>query len=102
MTKHLKHAGAEVVEVASLSQAQELLRRPGSLDAIVADIVLPDGDSPDALRALEQERRVPVLYITSFPPDRFRSYGFAASDPQLLAKPFDQATLVKRLCALCA
>lgn len=102
LTRQLRHAGAHVIEAASLAQARDLLTHTKTVDAIVSDIVLPDGDAPDALRQLELERRVPVLYITAFPAERCAHYGLRPSDPQLLQKPFDESTLVTRIRALCA
>ena len=102
VTKQLSLAGAVVTEASSLAAARAVLQDAGQLDAVVADIVLPDGDAPDVLRYFEQQRKLPVLYITSFPPARCSEYGLNATDPQLLRKPFDGPTLVARVSALCA
>lgn len=100
MGRILRDAGAIVVETATLENALTALTERPEIEAVVADVCLPDGLAPEALKQLEQRREVPVLYVTGYSDQLLRDYGLSASDPHLLVKPFDAATLLSRLAAL--
>ncbi len=100
MGRMLRNAGAQVIETTNLEHALCALNERPEIEAIVADVVLPDGLAPDGLKQLEQQRQLPVLYVTGYSGQLLRNYGLTVQDPHLLMKPFDAATLVSRLAAL--
>jgi DNA-binding response OmpR family regulator len=100
MGRMLRGAGANVVETGNLENALVALNQRPEIEAIVADVLLPDGLAPDGLKQFEQQRQLPVLYVTGYSDQLLRDYGLSAQDPHLLIKPFDAVTLVSRLAAL--
>jgi DNA-binding response OmpR family regulator len=97
----LAGAGHRVHEAASAEAAERLVRvrRPG-LDALVCDVVLPDGTGPalvERLRGLGEAS--PVLYMSGYSSedlDRSAGPGLVA----VLPKPFAPAVLLARLAEL--
>lgn len=61
----LSHSGMEVelVEADSLSAARSLLDAQGSVDAILADYILPDGSASDLLRELRGSGSEPPVVV---------------------------------------
>lgn len=56
---------AEIVEADTLSAARSLLAGPGSVDAVVADYLLPDGSASDLLSELrDRGGEPPVVVLT--------------------------------------
>ena len=66
-------------------------------DAVILDVMLPDGDGLDLCRRLRAESDVPVLMLTARgdPPDRIVGLEIGADD--YLPKPFNPRELLARL-----
>ena len=99
---YLARAGFQVETVASLAAARERLTKP-IFDAVVLDLMLPDGDGLDLCRTLRsdaQTRALPLLMLTARgePADRIVGLELGADD--YLAKPFEPRELLARLKAL--
>lgn len=74
---------------------------PGTHDAIVLDLGLPDQDGQELLRALRaRDKRIPALVLTARDAlaEKVRAFHGGADD--FLAKPFEVAELEARLHAL--
>jgi DNA-binding response OmpR family regulator len=69
-------------------------------DAIVLDIMLPDGSGLDFMRALRQESNIPILLLTGLttPEDVVR--GLTEGGDDYLTKPYDFDILLARIQAL--
>lgn len=93
-------AGLTVDAVTGCADAQTALA--GSrFDAVVLDLMLPDGSGLDVLAALRaRQDATPVLLLTALDetPDRIRGLDAGADD--YLGKPFDLDELAARLRAL--
>jgi DNA-binding response OmpR family regulator len=77
--------------------------RQGSYDALLLDLMLPDGDGLDLTRELRADartRRLPLLMLTARgePPDRIVGLEIGADD--YLPKPFEPRELLARVKAL--
>ena len=99
---YLARAGFQVETAASLAAARECLAKP-LFDAVVLDLMLPDGDGLDLCRDLRsdaQTRSLPLLMLTARgePADRIVGLELGADD--YLAKPFEPRELLARLKAL--
>lgn len=90
-----------VVDVAATA-AQGLSRGlEYDYDAIVLDLMLPDGDGVDALRRLREANRwAPVLILTAKDGVEDRVRGLDAGADDYMVKPFALAELLARLRAL--
>jgi len=99
---YLNGNGLDVVAVGTLAAGRERLRQ-GSFDALLLDLMLPDGDGLDLTRELRSDartRRLPLLMLTARgePPDRIVGLEIGADD--YLPKPFEPRELLARVKAL--
>jgi len=96
----LRLAGFTVDTVATCADAQASLAA-SSFDAVLLDVMLPDGSGLDVLRALRSANdRTPVLLLTALDrvSDRVRGLDTGADD--YLGKPFDLDELAARVRAI--
>jgi len=99
---YLQANGFEVAACGTLAAGRERLRQ-GSFDALLLDLMLPDGDGLDLTRELRADartRRLPLLMLTARgePPDRIVGLEIGADD--YLPKPFEPRELLARVKAL--
>jgi DNA-binding response OmpR family regulator len=99
---YLRNAGFEVDTAGSLQAGRQRLAA-GHYDALVLDLMLPDGDGLDLTRELRADartRRLPLLMLTARgePMDRILGLEIGADD--YLPKPFEPRELLARVKAL--
>jgi DNA-binding response OmpR family regulator len=99
---YLQANGFEVITAGSLAGGRDCLRQ-GVFDALLLDLMLPDGDGLDLTRELRADartRRLPLLMLTARgePPDRIVGLEVGADD--YLPKPFEPRELLARLKAV--
>jgi len=99
---YLRGHGYEVETAGSLATGRDRLR-VGTYDALVLDLMLPDGDGLDLTRELRSDartRRLPLLMLTARgePMDRILGLEIGADD--YLPKPFEPRELLARVKAL--
>jgi two-component system, OmpR family, phosphate regulon response regulator OmpR len=99
---YLQANGFEVTTAGSLASGRECLRED-VFDALLLDLMLPDGDGLDLTRELRADartRRLPLLMLTARgePPDRIVGLEIGADD--YLPKPFEPRELLARVKAL--
>jgi DNA-binding response OmpR family regulator len=91
----LKRDGFEVAEAASLKEA-----RSGEADLVVLDLVLPDGNGLDFLRALRAKSDVPVIVLTSRDEETDRVVGLEMGADDYVLKPFSPREVAARVRAV--
>lgn len=69
-------------------------------DAVLLDVMLPDGDGMELCRALRAESDVPILMLTARGDDTDRIVGLELGADDYLPKPFNPRELVARLKAV--
>jgi len=99
---YLRGAGFDVDVAGSLATGRERLAA-SAYDALVLDLMLPDGDGLDLCRELRAEartRHLPLLMLTARgePMDRILGLELGADD--YLPKPFEPRELLARIKAL--
>ncbi len=99
---YLQRHGFDIDTAASLQLGRERLKL-GGYDALVLDLMLPDGDGLDFTRELRNQsptRRLPLLMLTARgePTDRIVGLEIGADD--YLPKPFEPRELLARVKAL--
>jgi len=99
---YLRNAGFEVDTAGSLQAGRQCLQASG-YDALLLDLMLPDGDGLDLTRELRADartRRLPLLMLTARgePMDRILGLEIGADD--YLPKPFEPRELLARVKAL--
>jgi DNA-binding response OmpR family regulator len=100
--EYLRRQGFEVEVAGTLAAGRERLDRVAP-DALILDLMLPDGDGLDftrELRAAPRTRRLPLLMLTARgePTDRIVGLELGADD--YLGKPFEPRELLARVKAL--
>ncbi|TCT34731.1 response regulator [Martelella mediterranea] len=100
LTVGLSLNGETVDAVANCNDARAAIRA-GQFDAIVLDLMLPDGSGLDLLAEMRQAgNQTPVVMLTALDetPDRIRGLDVGADD--YIGKPFDLDELAARLRAV--
>jgi DNA-binding response OmpR family regulator len=99
---YLRSHGYQVSTAASLTAGRELLARQ-AVDALVLDLMLPDGDGLDLcreLRASPRNRTLPVLMLSARGEPTDRIVGLEVGADDYLPKPFEPRELLARVRAL--
>jgi DNA-binding response OmpR family regulator len=99
---YLQAHGLAVIAAGDLSQGRALLQRE-SFDALVLDLMLPDGDGLDLTRELRADGRLrglPLLMLTARGEPMDRIIGLELGADDYLPKPFEPRELLARLRAL--
>ena len=97
--EYLSRAGYVVATRGTVAEGLASARRE-AFDAVILDVMLPDGDGLDLCRRLRAGSDVPILMLTARgdPPDRIVGLEIGADD--YLPKPFNPRELLARLRAV--
>ncbi len=99
---YLRGAGFDVETAGSLAAGRERIAAE-NFDALVLDLMLPDGDGLDLCRELRSEgrtRHLPVLMLTARGEPMDRIVGLELGADDYLPKPFEPRELLARVKAL--
>jgi DNA-binding response OmpR family regulator len=99
---YLRGHGLEIESAGSLTEGRARLRG-GHFDALILDLMLPDGDGLDLTRELRADaatRRLPLLMLTARGEPMDRIIGLEIGADDYLPKPFEPRELLARVKAL--
>ena len=99
---YLRGNGYEVETAGTLAAGRELLQS-NAYDALLLDLMLPDGDGLDLTRELRADarlRRMPLLMLTARGEPLDRIVGLELGADDYLGKPFEPRELLARVKAL--
>lgn len=99
---YLRQAGFDVTTAGSLAAGREALAA-GVFEALLLDLMLPDGDGLDLcreLRANPRTRSLPLLMLTARGEPLDRIVGLELGADDYLPKPFEPRELLARVKAL--
>ena len=102
VSDYLRQSGFDV-EIAGSLAAGRVRLAAGSFDALVLDLMLPDGDGLDLCRELRAEartRQLPLLMLTARGEPMDRIVGLELGADDYLPKPFEPRELLARIKAL--
>ena len=99
LSEYLSYEGFEVDAVHDGAAAVEQ-GRDGNYDIVVLDVMMPKLNGFDALRALREHTRTPVLMLTARGDDVDRIVGLEMGADDYLPKPCNPRELVARLRAI--
>ncbi len=95
----LGQAGYAVEEVANGRAALEAFRlRPPAL--LVLDVMMPEMDGLEVCRAVRQQSRVPIIFLSSRDDEVDRILGLELGGDDYVSKPFSPRELVARVKAV--
>jgi DNA-binding response OmpR family regulator len=95
----LTRRGYTVREASNLAQARAAVAAEEP-DAIILDIMLPDGSGLDFLAELRSDSRIPALMLTALGTPGDIARGLRAGGDDYLAKPYDLDVFLARVEAL--
>ena len=95
----LTQAGYETGAALSCAQALEAFRAAAP-DAVLLDVMLPDGDGFSLFGELREIRDVPVLFLSARDEDEARLRGLGLGADDYITKPFLPQELLLRLRAV--
>jgi CheY-like chemotaxis protein len=92
----LHAAGYAVLEAANGEQALQISgAHRGSIDLLLADVVLPGLSGPEVAAQLVATRpALQVIYISGYAPETIERYGLSEKPRLFLQKPFTPTTLL--------
>jgi len=95
----LETAGYETAVAASAEEALEMIkqRRP---DIVLLDIGLPGMDGLEALRSIQQQVMVPIIFVTARRRELDEIVGLELGADDFVTKPFDVDVLLARIRAV--
>lgn len=95
-SRALKMAGYQVLTAMTLKEAREHLAGTDP-DAIILDILLPDGNGVDFCREIREYTAAPILFLTSVSGVEQALAGIRAGGDDYLNKPFHIELLLARI-----
>ena len=95
----LEQEGYAVLLAADCAQGEELFCREQP-DAVLLDVMLPDGDGFSLFQKLRAVRDVPVLFLSARDEDEARLRGLGLGADDYITKPFLPQELLLRLAAV--
>jgi DNA-binding response OmpR family regulator len=99
LQQYLGKAGYHVEARSTIASGLRALKQE-SFDALVLDLMLPDGDGLDACRQLRAFSTIPVLMLTARGEAMDRIIGLETGADDYLPKPFEPRELLARLKAI--
>jgi len=96
---YLGGAGFRLTVAGTAREGEALLKRE-TFDAVILDLMLPDGDGLDVCRRLRGTTDVPILMLTARGEPMDRVVGLEVGADDYLAKPFEPRELQARLRAI--
>ena len=99
VSDYLGGAGFRLSIAGTAREGEALLKRE-SFDAVILDLMLPDGDGLDVCRRLRALSDVPILMLTARGEPMDRVVGLEIGADDYLAKPFEPRELQARLRAI--
>ena len=103
VVEYLRNAGFTVDVAPTLAAGRERLDGDATYDALLLDLMLPDGDGLELtreLRSAARTRRLPLLMLTARGEPLDRIVGLEIGADDYLGKPFEPRELLARVKAL--
>ena len=104
VSHYLQQSGFKTDSVSSLEMARQYLSKTSTtVDAVILDLMLPDGDGLDFCRYLRMDSKfqtTPILMLTARGEPMDRVVGLELGADDYLAKPFEPRELLARLRAI--
>lgn len=99
MADYLQHAHFHTEQTDSARDAMALAKKE-SFQAILLDLMLPDGDGMEVCKAIRQHSQVPILMVTARVDEVDRLLGLELGADDYICKPFSPREVVARVKAV--
>ncbi len=95
LANFLRKDGDDVVSAYCLKEAEEFFEP--SIDLVVLDVMLPDGNGIDFLRSIRRISNVPVIMLTALDDDYTKIQTFDLKADEYVDKPVSPQVMSKRI-----
>ena len=99
LADYLTHSRFQADQTASVREAERLVRE-GGYQAVLLDLMLPDGDGMELCKAIRRFSEVPILMITARVEEVDRLLGLEIGADDYICKPFSPREVVARVKAV--
>jgi DNA-binding response OmpR family regulator len=99
LSEYLLPLGIRVTAASGAKEGLRLLDR-NTFDALILDVMLPDGDGFDVCRTVRARSDIPILMLTARGDELDRIVGLEIGADDYLPKPFNPRELLARLRAI--
>jgi DNA-binding response OmpR family regulator len=99
VAEYLGSSGFDLTARSTATEGLETLRG-GDFDALLLDVMLPDGDGFEVCRTARGESEIPILMLTARGEETDRIVGLELGADDYLPKPFNPRELLARLRAI--
>ncbi len=99
MADYLQHAHFHTEQTDSAREAMALAKKE-HFQAILLDLMLPDGDGMEVCKAIRQHSQVPILMVTARVDEVDRLLGLELGADDYICKPFSPREVVARVKAV--
>src|SRR6187399_244982 len=99
VSDYLGEAGYQVASAPTAREGEQRLKRE-QYDALILDLMLPDGDGLEVCRRIRQTSDIPVLMLTARGDAMDRVVGLEIGADDYLPKPFEPREMLARLRAI--
>lgn len=99
VSEYLEGRGLDVISRSSIASGLETLDSD-SFDALILDVMLPDGDGFDVCRRVRASSDMPIVMLTARGEEMDRIVGLELGADDYLPKPFNPRELLARLNAV--
>lgn len=99
VAEYLSGFGMQITIAPTIGEGREQFTR-NEFDALLLDVMLPDGDGFDMCREIRSTSDIPILMLTARGEDTDRIVGLELGADDYLPKPFNPRELVARLRAI--
>jgi two-component system response regulator RegX3 len=99
LADRLEREGFEPEVASSLAEARSALERR-TLDLMLLDVMLPDGDGRDLCREVRRSSDLPIIMLTARGEEVDRIVGLELGADDYVVKPFSAGELVARMRAI--
>lgn len=90
-----------ILEADTLSKMRSILNQEKSIDIMLLDVMLPDGDSVDELPRIRMlNREMGIIIISAKNTDKDKIWGIESGSDDYITKPFNPKEVVVRVRAL--
>ncbi|AFT71723.1 response regulator receiver domain protein [Alloalcanivorax dieselolei B5] len=99
LADYLTHSRFQADQTASVREAERLVRA-GGYQAVLLDLMLPDGDGMELCKTIRRFSQVPILMITARVEEVDRLLGLEIGADDYICKPFSPREVVARVKAV--
>ncbi len=89
-----------VTEAGNGAQAVEAVKKQPELDLVILDVMMPEMDGIEALKAIRAFSNVPALFLTAKTAESDKADAYYNGGDDYLSKPFSQSELLMKVTSL--